>query len=116
MTTQKWIALVCVKPVEGREFSPNRGAFVNVVGLADDEETFRAGVGEYCELMGFVVLSIDNVDPLAERLARYEVAEDIVAAANELPETAIGNVFDCFRFSVFHAFPLDDLPPNLKET
>jgi hypothetical protein len=98
--TRVWIGVGCVVPREWCELlSPQEGAYVNLLTLANNEAEYRAKISDaaahYClELQG-----LEDVRPLSESDG---ASEEIMAIAAEI-ETARNPKH--VRYSTFHIFP-----------
>lgn len=98
-----WIGLADVMPQEGNDvFGDSKGAFVNVVALASSKSEFCDLVQNELAKAGFVALTIEDVEPLLDRLSMYTVSEDLLALSRQLD--AAGDI----RFGTFHSYREDE--------
>ena len=98
-----WIGLADVMPVRGNDVLGNsKGAFVNVVARAGSSSEFCDLVQNELSVAGFITLSLEDVEPLQNRLSTHTVSEDILALCRELD--AAGAV----RFGTFHSYREDE--------
>ena len=97
---QVWIGVVGVIPREGcKLLSPDKGAFVNFLMLANSDSEYRAKVTGALSHYRLELLEFDDVRPLS---ASDEPSEEILSIAAELEEN--GNP-QHVRYATFNTFP-----------
>jgi hypothetical protein len=93
-----WIGLVEVSPLEGNDiFDGAPGAFTNVLAEADGLDGFRASVLMALEREGLTVIEIEDAEPLRERLAEFEVDEEILRLAPEAASNVVWHTFHVYE-------------------
>jgi hypothetical protein len=75
------------------------GAFVNVLALAEDDKEFIKIVSAEAGELGLKVDEIDWMEPLEDRLAKFEIEQYLLEFAEEIREEGGGS-----RFGIFHAW------------
>lgn len=94
-----WIGLANVRPQpENNALGDSPGAFVAVVGKAEDVQQFRILVEHEMSILNFSVLALEDVEPLATRLARQELPTTLAASIANLTETSP------VTYGTFHAY------------
>lgn len=84
-----WIGLVHVKPVtETSPLGTSTGAFSPVVALATSSDDFARVVHREVSAYGMVVIEIENVEPLSDRMRTGEPDPALVRAAAALSSEA----------------------------
>jgi hypothetical protein len=85
---QVWIGLASVhqRPGAGVLMDEN-DAFVQVLALASSPDEYRVAVGRAFDTMGFDLLELEDIEPLAERLRHSTVDESLIAKAGEVEST-----------------------------
>lgn len=101
MAEMKWIGLAEVVPGSQNEALVGRGAFVNVVGVAESPGVFAKVVASAVATMDLFLVGLEDVEEYAQRASRLPVEERLRAGAESL--SAEGEVV----FGDFHAFPLE---------
>jgi hypothetical protein len=96
-----WIGLAeVVGTSKSAEISSAEGAFVHIVGVAEDQEAFASRLSEELDHRGLALISLDEVEPLLDRQVYGHVNQELLEAASLLDE-------DCpVRFGTFQAFDL----------
>ena len=97
-----WIGLVELKPLN-REAYKAAGAFTNIVTWARDAGEFRSNADVIAETLNMYVMDVEEVEPMAERMAKCELAEDIadmVLRAESNPNAII--------YGTLHTYPFDE--------
>ena len=92
-----WIGLaeVVQRPGAGMLMDRNQ-AFVHVLAMARDEETFRRLAVVALGDLGFDCVEIEEPEPLEQRRAQYHVADDLLSLASEVRTTGkplVGKLF-----------------------
>ena len=99
MTSEVWIGLAEVRKIRDNEMLLDRHeAIVNALALARDEGQFDIQVRSALERLGFVLVSLEDVEPLAARTREFEVDSSLLRLGDEVRET--GEV----RFGTFHTW------------
>lgn len=95
-----WIGLVGMKPKPGSTFFDEgiKGAYAQILAWADSTTEYKAQIEEALNFYHLYLHTIDNVEPLAERLSKYVIDDYLLELANEVRTT--GNA----RFGTFHEF------------
>jgi hypothetical protein len=102
MVRQKWIALAEVAPTSACQ-ELDRPAFVNVIGLATDSDSFVDLVRSECEGIDCRLVSIEDVEPWQERVTRWQPDHEVVADAASISDERP------FVFGTFLCFPVEDV-------
>ena len=98
-----WIGLVNVIPLPGNnDLLGAKGAYVNVLALASNSDDFRAVVNSEFSAHKFYVVSIEDVERLAERVKHSPLDQELCAIADDVMRT--GNI----GFGAFHAYQEDE--------
>ena len=99
----KWIGLAKVRPHKGSDvFGPQpSGAIVNIIACADDANEFHDVAVRAFEEYELELVKLEDIEPLASRVAAYEVDATLLRDAERIPEDTP------FVFSSFHTYPLD---------
>jgi hypothetical protein len=94
-SSEVWIGLVHVRPLLGSEDRFNGpGAYTNMLALAASLEDYSEKVTATADADHLVVIAIEDAEPLCERMAEYEVSEEIVnLAAVALGGAVVGDNF-----------------------
>jgi hypothetical protein len=80
--SEVWIGLVEVGPHAGHDARFNgQGADTNMLALATSQAEYVEKVTATCNGDHLKVIEVDDVEPLRERMAEYEVTEEIVNLA-----------------------------------
>jgi hypothetical protein len=69
----------------------------NALAKADGLEDYRAGVVTAHEREGLTVIEIEEAEPLRERLAQFEVDEEILQLVPEAASNVVWDVFDVYE-------------------
>jgi len=95
LSPEVWIGLIHVKPYAGHEARFNGpGAYTNMLALATSHEEYAEKVTARCNDDQLEVIEIEDVEPLSQRMAEYEVTEEIVSLAGAALDGAIvGDTF-----------------------
>ncbi|MEL7306225.1 MAG: hypothetical protein AAGJ56_10390 [Myxococcota bacterium] len=96
-----WIALVEVRPRAGKEqlLDGALGAYVSVVALAENAHDYQTRARSLLSGMGFDVTEIENVEPLADRVAHTRPEQAVLDLASQLTPNnpvAVG-AFDAYE-------------------
>lgn len=88
-TKQTWIGLFEVRPLNADSdvLEGAIGAFVNIVGIAIGQTSFKSIAERSLFECGLKVVASEDVEPLDERIARGSVIQELVVLASELSET-----------------------------
>jgi hypothetical protein len=98
-----WIGLADVVPQDDQAPITGAGAFVNVVGIAVDQASFEGAVAQALDAAHLMLLTLEDVELLDERLARHSVDAEILEAADSAQKT-LG-----IQLTTFYSYPsLDD--------
>jgi hypothetical protein len=99
MTIDRIVWIGCVE-VTGRPGNPvlgldDAGAYVIALALASNPTDYRKQVVKASNALGLEVLQCDDIEPLCDRLAKYEVDLSVQELADQLgPRNPV--LFDCF--------------------
>ncbi|HEV2948420.1 MAG TPA: hypothetical protein VGX70_13665 [Gemmataceae bacterium] len=98
-----WIGLAHVKPRPANDLlEGSRGAFVNSVGLAENEQDFASALIDVLDKYDFDVVEMKDVEPLRNRELTYSVDSNLRELAAKLTwEDPIG-------LGSFHAYEEDE--------
>lgn len=109
MTREVWIALVEVVPHDGNDaFDGAPGGFTNVLATADGLSDYRSRIETALDREGFAVLEVEDAEPLRERLARFEVAEELLELVPQAASSVVWDVFDVYvNHSAYLSGPVD---------
>lgn len=97
-TRLKWIGLFEVRPQDSNRqvLGGAAGAFVNVLGLAEESDCFVSMARQHLADSGFEVLNADDVGLISERIERDELIDALLKLVDDLcDETPI--IFDEFQ-------------------
>jgi hypothetical protein len=101
--TIKWIGLAKVKVLnESDIFDGYDSAFTNVVGLAKSKSAFRKAAKNKLHSMDLKLIRLEGSEPLADRLNKFKVAQEILTMANGLSK------LNTAGFSTFHSYLEDE--------
>jgi hypothetical protein len=94
-----WIGIAEVRPVAGNDLlEGGTGAFVRVIGIAEDPGEFYGLVRNTMAELSFELLDLDDVGRLSETLARASTAERLrIALADLSPANPV-------VYGTFHSF------------
>jgi hypothetical protein len=97
---EKWIGTARVRSAPGEApLGPGvTSAHVNVVALAASAEDFEAVAREALAQYGFVLLQLDDVDLLAQRVRSFEVDPVLIKDVEQIPGATN------FVFGSFHSY------------
>jgi hypothetical protein len=98
MFKEKWIALAEVMPtVECRELQ--QPAFVNVIGLASDEESFIEMIRTECSMIKLQLVTVEDVELWRERIADWQPDDEVLDQAASVCEQRpfMFGTFICFN-------------------
>jgi hypothetical protein len=96
---ETWIGLARVEPRLGNSaLGSAAGAVAPVLALAADQDDFVAKAVTMLNACEFDVLEIEDIEPFAKRVERYDVASDIVTLAASLTNE------NPFAFGTFQSF------------
>jgi hypothetical protein len=96
-----WIGLVELKPLDRKVFDA-AGAFTYIVTWANDPESFRRRADVIAAKMELYVWGVEEVEPLAARVKRYSLTEeldDMVLRAESNPNAIVYGTFHCYPFN-----------------
>ncbi len=95
-----WIALVGVKPREGTDLLGEnaKGAYVNILAWVSDAKGYRAEIEHALDDYGLSLITIEDMEPLFKRTAKFIIDEELQRLAEEVKKTK--NV----RFGAFHTY------------
>ena len=97
--SERWIGLAHVRPwAENDLLGASEAAMVAVVGDAENPLMFLALVESQFRNLQFDVLSLEDVEPLALRLARQSLPADLRKAITALSPTSV------LALGTFHAY------------
>ena len=83
----RWIGMADVRPLDDNDLlGAATGAYVSVVGDADDEASFLALVVRELKALQFEVLSLEDAEPLEERRARASLPDILNGAIAEISD------------------------------
>lgn len=98
---QLWIGLVSFLPSDwSDEFDGLKGAFVNAIAPAFDEDDFVRQVSAAAKELGLEIEEVKNFEPYLDRMRNFEVAEELrdVAKQAELDKNV--------GFGTFHTYDI----------
>jgi len=99
---QKWIGLAHVKPVPGSDFfDGDPGAYCQVVGLASTALVFRVKVESVFAEIGLVVMEIEDLEPLEQRVMTGTISGELLTLADQLSAS------DPVLNDIFHVYSSD---------
>lgn len=99
----KWIGLAKVISLNDNDaLNGANGAYTNVVGLSKTKTEFRNAAKSKLQSMGFKLARLEEVEPLADRLTKFKVSNDILKIAEHLSTNN-----DIVGFSTFHSYSED---------
>jgi hypothetical protein len=102
MCREKWIGLAEVEPTfECQDL--DQAAFVNVIGLALDEDSFIDQIRLECERIDCRLLSVEDVEQWEVRIARYRSDTEVIRDAGLVSDTRP------FVFGTFVCYPDEDV-------
>jgi hypothetical protein len=98
-----WIGCAHVKPRPGNDLlDGSRGAFINSVGLAENEQDFASALIDVLDEYDFDVVEVKDIDTLRNREVIYSVDSNLRELAASLTwENPIG-------LGSFHAYEADE--------
>jgi len=94
-----WIGLVEVRPFDRKAYGA-AGAFTNIVTWACDVEGFRKKAEIIAATMDMCVADIEEAEPLAERIKKLTLTEEIdemVVRAESNPNAIVYGTFHTYR-------------------
>jgi hypothetical protein len=100
-----WIGLVEVRPRPGvRVLGRDQvGAYVTTLALAVDAENYSRVVALSLDSLGLNMIACDEIEPLSERLTRFEVEDSVREIAKCLSDN------NRVEFCAFHTYPLNSM-------
>ena len=85
---QKWIGLAHVTPApDSNFFDGDPGAYCQVVGLASTALLFRVKVESMFAEAGLVVMEIEALEPLEQRVTTGTISGELLTLADQLSES-----------------------------
>jgi hypothetical protein len=94
--SQPWIGLLELRKLPGWEIMETPGAFVNVITVAiSDRESQDKVLGDVKKACSFLN-EIEDLEPFAERVSKYEVDDELDGALSESREPYRRSSFWCF--------------------
>lgn len=99
---QLWIGVVELKPLNAKSYGA-AGAFTNIITWAYDIAGFRAKAETIAATLEMFVTDIDDVEPLAERMKKCtlsEEIEDMMFRAEFNPNAIV--------YGTFHQYPFNE--------
>ncbi len=98
-----WIALANVEKRKGFEhLLKGYGAYVNIVVKANNIEDLEKLVQKTFYEEGFVLVDLQDIEYLSDRLKKFEVDEDVLKLVENL-----SNIYPV-QFDTFHTYPFKD--------
>ena len=98
-----WIGLVGVTPRPGNNLIGDaKGAYVNVLASAKSASEYTDKVERALDEVGLNLIEIENPEPLAERLSKWSVDEEIMMMAETVKK------IDSVVFGTFYEYDSDD--------
>jgi hypothetical protein len=95
----RWIGMAHVQPYSGNDLLRGaKAAMVAVVGDADDQLDFLSLVEREFRNIQFDVLSLDDVEPIALRMEKHQMPEDLRDAIQAL------SCESPLAFGTFHSY------------
>ena len=96
-----WIGLADVLPRPGSDAlqSGGAGAHVQVLARAKNAEVFQDVVKEGLGVMGFDVITFEDVELFSDRIRSYEVDETVLEAARQVDSG------QSMAFGTFYTYP-----------
>lgn len=99
-----WIAFVHVAPSNlSAPIAGHKGAYANVVGAARDRESFIRRLAGAAADLNLHLLEVEDVEPLSERLHKWQVDPEIHDLARDASTEA-----EAVHFGTFHAYAETD--------
>lgn len=101
MQNEVWIGLVGIIPQEGNESLGVHaaGAYVNVLSLARDRNDYQQIIESEFGKRGFQVFDLEDVEPLQDRVQKYDVERSVIELGEEVTRT--GRI----QYGTYHTFP-----------
>lgn len=98
-----WIGLAEAKQRPGTGVLADRNnAFVNVLALASSKGEFREAAADALERVGFVIVSLEDIEPLSRRVRSHSVASDLLRLADDVRATGTP------RLGTFHTWDREE--------
>lgn len=98
-----WIGLANIIPKEGNnEFSDVKGAYVNVIMHASNNDNFIDAVKLEFDYRGFYVVDIEDIELFSERKSQYQLRDELLELANYVEQTGMVGI------DRFHLYENDD--------
>ena len=99
-TKRLWIGLVSVRQAKlGGVLGGAFGAYVNAIALANHRSDFTLQIEEALREIDLDLVSTEDVETLAVRLAKYSIDEDLRRVTLEVERTGSP------AFGIFHTYP-----------
>jgi hypothetical protein len=97
MDRDKWIGLAEVRPTSACRHLEQR-AFVNVIGLAADQDSFIDRIRSACDSIDVCLLRVDDVETWSDRIATSEPDNEVCADAESVDDDnpIVFGTFVCF--------------------
>lgn len=100
---QIWIGLVDMVPRAGNDFfDGGKGAVAYVLAMAENEGGYLSELRAALEHYGLELVSVEELEPLEERMKRKSLSDALLAKADEVKETGK------LRFGEFHVYESED--------
>jgi hypothetical protein len=96
--TIKWIGLAKVRVLNESNILKGNMAYTNLVGLAKNKSAFRKAAKSKVYTMDLELLRLEEAEPLADRLNKFEVDEEILSAAKQLSNLNV------IGYTTFHSY------------
>jgi hypothetical protein len=93
-----WIGLVELRPVDSRAFG-SAGASTTIVTWATDADEFRRKAETVASTVDMFVLDVEKVEPLARRVARETLSEELQDIVFRVESNR-----DCIIFGTFYTY------------
>ena len=102
MSEEVWIGAVEISPGEGNSvLGGATGAYTNVLVRASTLADYERQVIGALDEENFLVIGIEDAEPLRERMSRVIVSDEIVRLGEQAAETGLA-------WTSFYAYPTDD--------
>jgi hypothetical protein len=100
--SELWIGMVELKPLN-REECGAAGAFTNIITWACNATEFRKKAETIAATLNLYVIGVEGEEPLAERIKKFTVSEDI----EDMIQRAESNP-NAIVYGTFHRYPFNE--------
>lgn len=103
-----WIALAEVLQRPGTKplGASNKGACVNVLGMAANSVAFRRRVEKALSAIDLILINLEDVEPFRQRAGKYQVASTLKELAR------LARMDGQIKFGTFHTYPMKSNEPT----